>query len=249
MTSGFKRCVLIAAILMAFGILAAQEQVEQQNLYAQMFSGAGGYFMYAILFLGIVVLVLAIVKLGKLAVKEKFDAQRFYLKLKGYIKNEQFDEAVKVCSNFKTKTIGFIFWNGLIAFSDAKKAGKNGKELRDTLQNAFDEAGLQQIPRITAGLYWFDLFAQVATLLGLLGTIFGLIMAFQALANAPEADKARLLTNGISVAMGTTGFGLIVAIPTLLIKGYLQGRAEIIVNDIDEYSVKTINQIHYTIKD
>jgi hypothetical protein len=48
MTSGFKRCVLIAAILMAFGILAAQEQVEQQSLYAQMFSGAGGYFMYAI---------------------------------------------------------------------------------------------------------------------------------------------------------------------------------------------------------
>ncbi|MCD4828724.1 MAG: MotA/TolQ/ExbB proton channel family protein [Candidatus Cloacimonetes bacterium] len=249
MTTGFKKGVFIAIMLMIVAFLAAQETVEEPSLFQQMFSGPGAYFMYVILFLGVVVMVLAIVKLGKLAVKEKFDAQRFYLKLKGYIKNEQFDEAVKVCSNFKSKTLGFIFWNGLIAFNDARKAGKSGRELRDTLQNAFDEAGLQQIPKITSGLYWFDLFAQIATLLGLLGTIFGLILAFQALANAPEAEKASRLTNGISVAMGTTGFGLIVAIPTMLIKGYLQGRAEQIVNDIDEFSVKTINQIHYTIKD
>ena len=82
-----------------------------------------------------------------------------------------------------------------------------------------------------------------------MGTIFGLVAAFDSLANAPEADKSRLLTEGISMAMGTTAYGLIVAIPTMLIKGGLQSRADKIINDIDEYSVKAINQITYSMKD
>ena len=68
-------------------------------------------------------------------------------------------------------------------------------------------------------------------------------------ANAPEADKSRLLTEGISMAMGTTAYGLMVAIPTMLIKGGLQARADKIVNEIDEFSVKAINQISYSMKD
>jgi biopolymer transport protein ExbB/TolQ len=122
-------------------------------------------------------------------------------------------------------------------------------ELQRHLQNSFDEAGLQAIPHVEAGLFWFDIIAQVSTLLGLLGTIFGLVASFDALAHAPEADKSRLLTEGISMAMGTTAYGLMVAIPTMLIKGALQARADKIINDIDEYSVKTINQITYAMKD
>ena len=129
------------------------------------------------------------------------------------------------------------------------KAGKKGMDLQRHLQNSFDEAGLQAIPKVEAGLFWFDIIAQVATLLGLLGTIFGLVAAFDALATAPEADKSRLLTLGISQAMGTTAFGLMVAIPTMIIKGALQSRASNIVNDIDEFSVKTINQLNYSMKD
>ncbi len=251
--SSFLRKICFIGVLFVLTVsLAAQDAAVRGGEgidFGKMFSGTPGMFMYLIVLLGVVSLVLAIVKLFRLGIKEKFDAQGFYLKLKGYIKNEQYDEAIKVCKNFKNKTMGFIFWNGLVSFNDARKIGRKGMDLRQILQNSFDEASMQKIPEVTAGLHWFDLIAQVATLLGLLGTIFGLIFAFNALANAPEADRTRLLTEGIGTAMGTTGLGLIVAIPTLLIKGYLQGRAERITDQIDEFSVKTINQINYTIKD
>lgn len=210
---------------------------------------AGGWFSHIILMVGIVVVVLAIVKYSRLYLKEKIDSKNFYLKLKGYIKNQQYAEAIKVSSNFKNTTLGHIFWNGLLAFNDAKDNGKKGQELKNVLQDAFDEAGLQLIPKVEAWLYWFDILAQVATLLGLLGTIWGLIQSFSALAFAEESQKQVLLTQGIYQAMGTTGLGLIVAIPTMFIKGLLQGRADRIINEIDEYSVKTINQINYSIKD
>ncbi len=252
MSSFFRKiCFMGALLVLTIGLVAQDAEVRggEQIDYAAMFTGVPGVFMYLILLLGVVSVVLAIVKLFRLAIKEKFDAQSFYLKLKGYIKHEQYDEAIKVCKNFKNKTMGFIFWNGLVSFNDARSIGKSGSELRQVLQNSFDEAGMQKIPEVSAGLHWFDLIAQVATLLGLLGTIFGLIFAFNALSGAAEADKTRLLTKGIGTAMGTTGLGLMVAIPTLLIKGYLQGRAERITDQIDEFSVKTINTINYTIKD
>jgi len=192
---------------------------------------------------------MAVIKYWHLSFKEKLDAQQFFLKLKGYIKNNQIEEGIRICAQFKKTTIGFIFWSGLLGYNDGVKSGKKGMELKLHLQNSFDEAGLQAIPKVEAGLFWFDIIAQVSTLLGLLGTIFGLVAAFDALANAPEADKSRLLTEGISMAMGTTAYGLIVAIPTMLIKGALQSRADNIINDLDEFSVKTINQITYSMKD
>jgi biopolymer transport protein ExbB len=241
MKKGFFKVLLLAIMLFSVCNLAAMDLVK---MFVE-----GGEFMYIISFLLVVVIILAIIKYWQLTIKEKLDTQKFYLKLKGYIKNNQTEEAIKVCAQFKRTTIGFIFWNGLLGYNDGIKAGKKGMELQRSLQNSFDEAGLQAIPKVEAGLFWFDIIAQVATLLGLLGTIFGLVAAFDALANAPEADKSRLLTLGISQAMGTTAYGLMVAIPTMIIKGGLQSRASTIVNDIDEFSIKTINQITYSMKD
>ncbi|MCD4796909.1 MAG: MotA/TolQ/ExbB proton channel family protein [Candidatus Cloacimonetes bacterium] len=241
MKKGLLKGILLLIILFSVANLSAVNLVE-------MFVN-GGAFMYLISFLLVVMIILAVIKYWQLSVKEKLDTQRFYLKLKGYIKNNQTEEAIRVCAQFKRTTIGFIFWSGLLGYNDGLKSGKKGIELQRHLQNSFDEAGLQAIPHVEAGLFWFDIVAQVSTLLGLLGTIFGLVNAFDALGTAAEADKSRLLTEGISMAMGTTAYGLIVAIPTMLIKGALQSRADKIINDIDEYSVKTINQITYSMKD
>jgi len=235
------KLLLLTIIVFSFSGLAAKNIVD---IYMD-----GGPVMHIITALLIIVIVLGVIKYWQLAVKEKIDAQRFYLKLKGYIKNNQTEEAARICSQFKKTTIGFIFWNGFLGYNDAVKAGKKGVELQQVLQNSFDEAGLQAIPKVEAWIFWFEIIAQVATLLGLLGTIFGLIGAFDALANAPEAEKSKLLTEGIAQAMGTTAYGLIVAIPTMFIKGALQSRADRIINDIDEYSVKVINQINYAMKD
>ena len=241
MTKFWLRFLVVVLLVFSVQSLSAK---TLGDIYMQ-----GGPFMHVITGLLVIMLILAIVKYWQLSIKEKIDAKNFYLKLKGYIRNKQYEEAAKISAQFKQTTLGFIFWSGLLAFIDAKKAGKTGVELENTLQNAFDEAGLQTIPKVEAGLFWFDVIAQVATLLGLLGTIFGLINAFDALANAPEAEKSRLLTAGISQAMGTTAYGLIVAIPTMFIKGAFQARADKIINAIDEYSVKVINQITYSLKD
>lgn len=235
---------ILLLVILLFSVSSLSAAVNVVDMFIQ-----GGVFMYIISFLLIVMLIMAIIKYWQLTIQEKLDTKKFYLKLKGYIKNNQTEEAIRISSQFKKTTIGFIFWNGLLGYNDGLKSGKKGMELQRHLQNSFDEAGLQAIPHVEAGLFWFDIIAQVSTLLGLLGTIFGLVASFDALANAPEADKSRLLTEGISMAMGTTAYGLMVAIPTMLIKGALQARADKIINDIDEYSVKTINQITYAMKD
>ena len=85
--------------------------------------------------------------------------------------------------------------------------------------------------------------ANIATLLGLLGTIVGLIEAFKALENnviAPE-DRQRVLSSGIALAMNTTAFGLIVAIPCMLAHLFLSGMTKKIVDEIDQHSVKLEN--------
>ncbi|MDZ4120846.1 MAG: MotA/TolQ/ExbB proton channel family protein [Candidatus Cloacimonadaceae bacterium] len=95
----------------------------------------------------------------------------------------------------------------------------------------------------------FDTLAQICTYLGLLGTIWGLLDAFNSLATAAQADQQRLLTAGISKAIGTTALGLIAAIPLIVIKGALLSKAQKLIADIDEFSVKTMNQLTYLTKD
>ncbi len=194
-------------------------------------------------------LILAIIRYIQLYMKEKIDASKYYLKLKGYIKNEQIDEATKITESFKNTTLGFIFWSGMMVFKDAKKSGKTGKELRDSVQNAFDEAVLQTVHRLDSGLFWFDVLAQTCTYLGLLGTIWGLMIAFKAIGTTASAEANKKLTEGIKVAIGTTALGLIAAVPLTLIKGALLTRAQRLISEIDEFCVKLINQLNYTIKD
>lgn len=248
MTRGFNKLIIIAVLMLLGASLFAQEAQSSSVNLGELYL-AGGIFSHLLVGVAVIVFVLFLVKVFQLYIGEKIDTKNFYLKLKGYIKNNQYDEAVKISGNFKNTTMGRIFWNGILTFVEAKKAGKKGQELQNILQSAFDEAGLQLIPRIEAMLFWFDILGQAATLLGLLGTIFGLIQAFGGLANAPQSEQQAILTRGIYQAMGTTGMGLIVAIPTMFLKGFLQGRAEAIVNDIDEYSVKAINQINNSIKE
>jgi biopolymer transport protein ExbB/TolQ len=208
-----------------------------------------GFWGYLIIIVFIIALVLAVVRYIQLYVKEKIDAQQFFLKLKGYIRNDQLDEATKISESFKNTTLGFIFWSGLMVFKEAKKSGKNGKDLRESVSNAFDEAVLQTVHKLDGGLFWFDVLAQTATYLGLLGTIWGLLVAFKSLSTAAQSEQNKALTAGIKTAIGTTAMGLFAAIPITVVKGALLTRAQNVISDIDEFCVKMINQLNYSIKD
>jgi len=242
--------LLLICLLICLPIIAQETAAPQTpGITIGELISDGGTWGYLIILVFVIGLVLAVVRYIQLYVREKIDASKFYLKLKGYIKNEQLDEASKISESFKNTTLGFIFWSGLMVFKDAKKSGKGGKELRDSVQNAFDEAVLQTVHKLDGGLFWFDVLAQTCTYLGLLGTIWGLLIAFKALGTAAQSEANKRLTEGIKVAIGTTAMGLIAAVPLTLIKGALLTRAQNVISDIDEFCVKMINQLNYTIKD
>jgi biopolymer transport protein ExbB/TolQ len=111
-----------------------------------------------------------------------------------------------------------------------------GEESR--LQAAADDAATLALPPLSRRLAHLNMLANVATLLGLLGTIFGLMMAFSSVSAADPAQRSAFLAAGISQALNTTAFGLLVAVPTLLLHGWLASMVEGIADQIDDMSIR-----------
>jgi biopolymer transport protein ExbB len=114
---------------------------------------------------------------------------------------------------------------------------------REDIEIAMEESMMEIIPQLEKRTSYVALGASIATLLGLLGTIIGLIQAFTAVANANPAEKADLLSASISVAMNTTAFGLIAAIPLLVTHSVLTAKTGQIVDSLEMASVKALNVI------
>ncbi|MBX2808578.1 MAG: MotA/TolQ/ExbB proton channel family protein [Cellvibrionaceae bacterium] len=112
---------------------------------------------------------------------------------------------------------------------------------RADVENAMSEGMLEAMPQLERRTGYLAVLANVATLLGLLGTIIGLIGAFTAVADADPAQKSQLLSQSISVAMNTTAFGLIVAIPLLVLHALLQNKTAAIATSIEMSAVKFLN--------
>ncbi|OQY37555.1 MAG: hypothetical protein B6226_05065 [Candidatus Cloacimonetes bacterium 4572_65] len=201
---------------------------------------------WAILGVLVIALLFGAIKTYQLVIKEKINAEKLYLKVRNLVRSNNIKEAISVANLVKRTTLGQIFRIGLLAFQDSQKSGKKGEKLQDEIQNAFEEASLQTLPKIDNGLSWFDLLAQVSTYLGLLGTIMGLIAAFGGLDGGGGNSQ---LTDGIQMSMGTTALGLIGAIIISFIKGGLTSVATKLFNDIDEYSIKLMNTIANEIKE
>jgi len=114
---------------------------------------------------------------------------------------------------------------------------------RDDIEIAMEESMMEIIPQLEKRTPYVALLSNIATLLGLLGTIMGLIAAFTAVANANPAEKADLLSASISVAMNTTAFGLMSAIPLLLFHAKLTSTTGEIVDNLEMASIKALNTI------
>ena len=112
---------------------------------------------------------------------------------------------------------------------------------REDIEIAMEESMMEIVPRLEKRTGYVALASSIATLLGLLGTIIGLIQAFTAVANANPAEKADLLSASISVAMNTTAFGLMVAIPLLIVHAILTSKTGDIVDSLEMATVKALN--------
>lgn len=124
--------------------------------------------------------------------------------------------------------------------------GLNRAERRsgaDEIQMAMEEGLLEVLPRLEKRTHYLATLANIATLLGLLGTIIGLTDAFSTVASADPADKANQLSASIAMAMNTTAFGLIVAIPLLLIHAVMQTKTSELVDSLEMVTVRLSNLI------
>lgn len=139
--------------------------------------------------------------------------------------------AIRWLSSQKQGPIARILRAGLL------KAHRPDKEI----QAALDQASLSEVPKIEARTGYLAVLSNAATLAALLGTISGLITTFGAVANADPAQKATLLSAGISEAMHCTAFGLGTAVPLLLVYAVLQARTQHLLGDINEAVVAEIN--------
>ena len=132
-------------------------------------------------------------------------------------------------------TVSRILLQGIEHYKSARR--------RDDFEAAMDESMMEAIPRLEKRTHYLAMFANIATLLGLLGTIIGLIKAFTAVAQVDPSMKAEILSTSISVAMNTTAFGLIVAIPLLFFYTVLQTKTTEIVDSLEMTVVKFVNHL------
>ncbi len=116
---------------------------------------------------------------------------------------------------------------------------------RDDIELAMEEGVMEAMPRLEKRTAYLATLANISTLLGLLGTIIGLIQAFTAVASADPAEKAALLSSSIAVAMNTTAFGLVAAIPLLLVHSMLQSKTTEIIDSLEMAGVKRLNMISH----
>jgi biopolymer transport protein ExbB len=193
----------------------------------------GGLFMYPILIVFAVGVAIAAERWVQLTRTRNANRKMWNL-LQPILVKGDFDKAREMVGKDKS-TISQMLGMGL--------ARQGAVRRREDIEIAMEESMMEIIPQLEKRTPYIGLLSNIATLLGLLGTIMGLIEAFTAVANANPAEKADLLSASISVAMNTTAFGLMAAIPLLLIHAKLTSTTGQIVDSLEMASVKALNSI------
>lgn len=199
----------------------------------------GWFFMWLLLIAAVFMVALAIERIYFIAVRSNINAAKFMGDIRRLVSEKKYKDALAVCSKVSDKALPYVVYAGL-----SRTASQENVDFR-TVQNAVDEGTLEIIPKLQDRTGYLAMIANVATLLGLMGTIYGLIMAFNSV-SAPgidAAEKSRLLAAGISTAMNTTLVGLMIAVPAILVYNFVHNKTMRIIDEIDEHSVKLINLI------
>jgi biopolymer transport protein ExbB/TolQ len=202
------------------------------NLIVRFFQG-GGDFMYPIAVVFVVGAAIAIeryIYLTHTAVRNR----SLWNEIVPMLAQGNFRQVVQVTSKSES-AIGHILNYGLARISTARR--------RDDIEKAMEESLMDVVPRLEKRTHYIATFANLATLLGLLGTVIGLINAFAAVATVNPAEKANLLSASISVAMNCTAFGLMSAVPLLLIHAWLQTKTTDTIDSLEMASVKFLNAV------
>ena len=193
----------------------------------------GGGFMWLILVTSIISITLIIERTYVLWFRYKLDPRRLLDQIKGYLDEGKFARAIELCEAEKKHPLAQVLKAGLLKADESERR----------IQRAMETAASDVMPVVTKRVNYLQILANFPTLLGLLGTIVGLIEAFKGVAVADAAAKQEILSKGISVAMFTTAFGLIGAIPSVISYAVLQNRQNALLAEIENRSNELFNHL------
>jgi biopolymer transport protein ExbB len=196
------------------------------------FQITGSFMMWGILIVGLITIGFCVERIWYLYFKCSSGRAAFMESIARFIKANDFDKAIKLASAQTTPLAKSIL-----------AVLKNRGQGRKAVTKAVDEVFLSEAPLITKRIALLSMFANLATLLGLSATVYGVMVDFDAIANVPVAQRAQALAAGISIALSGTLFGLMVAIPALFVSGFLAAKADTLIEEMDEKSTKLMNLV------
>lgn len=188
----------------------------------------GGDWMIPIAVALAISLAFSIERFFRLYFQYSVNGPSFMFEIQKLILGNDLDGAIRFCNGAGTAAVPRVIKAGL------SRAARSEEQI----QNAIDAASLEMIPKLERRIPYLALIANLATLLGLLGTISGLIKSFEAVAQADPAQRQAILGAGIAEAMNCTAFGLFTAIFTMIAHSILSAKANRVIEDIDEFGVK-----------
>lgn len=193
----------------------------------------GYVFMWILLLVFTFALALMVERGIYLIRRSAFKPNVFMKQILSLVQKDNIKNALALCNKSSSMALSKVIRSGL------ENAG-NGA---DRIANSIEEAILNTVPEIEKRTNYLAMIGNVATLIGLMGTIYGLILSFAAV-GAPGIDpsqKSALLAQGISAAMNTTLSGLAIAIPCIVVFTFYHSKTQKIINEIDEHSLKLSN--------
>lgn len=191
--------------------------------------GAVEYFILALLGLGFSVI---FERVWFFFIKCRVNSKKLLADTTALIRKDKIAEARKLCNQTGTP-LGFILEAGIWKFEQSASA----EEIKDALE----EVALREVPRVQKRTHYLGLLANLCTLVGLLGTIFGLQEAFAALESADPSQKSKLLARGITLALNATALGLISAMICMAAFTWLGSKANNLLEQIDETVLRLVN--------
>jgi biopolymer transport protein ExbB len=197
------------------------------------FFTAGGAFMIPILLVAAVAVAIAIeryVTLSRMAARNR----RTWVKVESVLTSGEFDKARELLSN-DDSPLSKVLGMGLALQGAVRR--------RDDVEKAMQEGMMEIVPQLEKRTHYLATAANVATLLGLLGTVSGLIHAFSAVATVNPAEKANLLAASISEAMNCTAFGLVTAVPILVVHAFLQSKTAALSDGVETAAIRFLNAL------
>jgi len=192
----------------------------------------GGFLMYPIFLCSLVAITIFFERMFYLkSIKTK--SKRFVLRVKNLVKKGSIELAISACRKSPTP-ISQIMLAGLMKFGRG----------RDEMKEAIEDSANQEIPVLERNLSMLSTIGNITPLLGLLGTVFGMVKAFNVIA-VMGVGKPEALAGGISEALLTTAFGLSIAIPTIVVFNYLSHRVDKLIRDMEVNCVDLIDLLTY----